>query len=149
MAIKLKFSSGQFWQETSDRDPLVLNELERLTLRRYYHPSDADRLTRRNQRMLMRYLTGQGIMFWRRKEFLPGKTGIKCVLFVNNSERSSVELLQDAMELARSFWLESPFFAEINPKLFPPDAKKIFEQCGWKYHGKSNDGYPIYVSEAV
>lgn len=144
MEIKIQSLSGRFWAQTSDHDSLVINELEKLNLRRYYKPLSSDYFKRRNQRMLLRYLNGQAILFWRRKSFLSGKNGIKCVLFVNNSEKPSIELLQDAIQLAKLFWIESPFFVHINPKLFPKDAEKAFIDCGWRYSGKSKEGFQIY-----
>lgn len=145
MAKHSRFITGRLWSEAPDLDPLIQNELERLKLRRYYRPVTSDRLPRKNQRMLLRYLTGQSFMYWRRKSFIPGITGIQCVLFINNSEKSSLELLEDAVVLARSFWLESPLFVHINPRLFPDDAEKIFQKAGWKFQGKSKEGFPIYI----
>lgn len=141
---KIRRLSGRYWSETSDNDPLVLNELEGLNLKRYYKPSNADWLERRTQRMLLRYLTGKGILFWKRQPFLPNKTGIRCMFLINNSERQSIELLRDAIEIAKIFWVDSPFFVHINPKLFPKNAEQIFKQLGWKFQGRSKENYPIY-----
>lgn len=134
--------SGRYWSQTSNDDPLILSKFERLQFKQYV------RLSKRNwidsQQMLLAYCLDKAVILWKRKPFQPGKSGVRCSIFVNNSEKLSSELLRDAVDVARLFWLESTFFVHLNPRFFPENAEKTFKECGWEYHGESREGYPIY-----
>jgi hypothetical protein len=124
---------GDFWTEALSDDPLILNELKRLGISHYLTQSKEDlTMYGKNKRLILRHITGQAILVWEKQRVEPKKYGIRCVLFVNNSQADSVDLLGEAMKLARLCWIEYSFLVNIDPKLFPKNAEKIFVNCGWK-----------------
>lgn len=137
---------GSYWCESLSDDELILNELKRLGLSAHLRQSKTD-LTQygKNKRLVLRHITGQAILVWEKQRLAPKKYGIRCLFFVNNSQTNSVELLKDAMKLARWCWIDYSFFAHIDPKLFPKNAEKVFLKCGWKQTGLTSKKLPIYT----
>jgi hypothetical protein len=140
---------GSYWSETVSDDALILNELKRLGLSQHLRQSKED-LTQygKNKRLVLRHITGQAILVWEKQRLPQKKYGIRCLFFVNNSQTDSVELLKDAMKLARCCWIEYSFFAHVDPKLFPKNAERVFRKCGWKRRGATSSEGPIYTSDS-
>lgn len=124
---------GQYWTETLSNDPLIINELKRLKLSKHLRKSTADlTMLGKNTRLVLRHLTGQAFSVWERKLIAPKQYVINCVLFVNNSQKDSKDLLQEAMEFARLRWIEYPFYADITPDVHPANFKALLLEAGWK-----------------
>ncbi|MBS1489674.1 MAG: hypothetical protein JSS93_04035 [Bacteroidetes bacterium] len=124
---------GSYWTEVLSDDKLILNELKRLKIQHHLTRAKTDlTMYGKNKRLVLRHITGQAILVWEKQRVKTRVYGLRCVLFVNNSSVNSVELLGEAMKLARLCWIEYSFLVNIESRLFPKDAEKIFKQCGWK-----------------
>jgi len=138
---------GSLWIESPSDDELILNELERLKLSRYLRQSKTDlTIYGRNKRLVLRHVTGQAILVWEKQYYTTKKYGIRCVLFINNSQKDSKDLLKEAMKLARLCWIEYPFFVQVDPRLHLMNAEKIFVACGWEPHAIPVNENQIYTS---
>lgn len=130
---------GEYWTETLSNDPFILNELKRLSLSKQLRKSSADlTMLGKNKRLVLRYLTGQAFSVWEKQLLTPKQYVINCVLFVNNSQKSSKDLLQEAMKFARLRWIEYPFHIKITVGPHPVNFKKLLLEQGWKRNASSS-----------
>ncbi|MFN5170904.1 MAG: hypothetical protein ACK5DD_14890 [Cyclobacteriaceae bacterium] len=125
---------GAHWTETTSDDELILNELKRLGISRYLRPSKKDlTMLGANKRLVLIHMTGQAIMVWEKQPFIMKNPGLRCVLFVNNSQIPSIVLLKEAMKMARLSWMESPFFVDLlSGDAFPKEIESVLRICGWE-----------------
>ena len=124
---------GEYWIETLSDDKLILNELNRLKLTKHLQKSKTDlTMLGINKRLVLRHLTGQAFSVWERKLLASKSYVINCVLFVNNSQKNSKDLLQEAMKFARLRWIEYPFYIKIKPRLHPENFKELVLETGWQ-----------------
>lgn len=130
---------GEYWTETLSNDPLILNELKRLRLSKHLRQTRADlTMLGKNKRLVLRHLTGQAFSVWEKQLLAPKQYVINCVLFVNNSQKSSKDLLQEAMKFARLNWIEYPFHISITVGAHPENFKELLLECGWKRNARSS-----------
>jgi hypothetical protein len=123
---------GEYWTETLSNDPLILNELKRLGLSKHLRQSKSDlTMLGKNKRLVLRHLTGQAISVWEVKWISAKQHVIKCVLFINNSQKSSKDLLIEAMKLARLRWIEYQYYVDITPDVHPENFENVLLETGW------------------
>jgi len=139
---------GTLWVEALSDDELIINELSRLKLAKHLKQSKDDMTAYgKNSRLVLRFITGQAIMVWERKKGYHNKSNIHCVLFVNNSIKTTEELLQDAMSLARKCWIVEPFIAYLDPFRVPKNSEDVFKKCGWVKKDVTAAGVPVYSND--
>lgn len=134
---------GEYWTETLSNDPIIRAELKRIGLSKYLRQSRADlTMLGKNKRLVLRYLNGEAFSIWEKKLLAPRQNVISCVLFINNSQKSTKDLLDEAMEFARLRWLDYSYYVNVTPKLHPEKFEETLIAMGWK-----NDLYSaVYTS---
>jgi hypothetical protein len=138
---------GSYWTESLSDDSLILNELETLKITHHLRRSKKDlTIYGNNKRMVLKHLKGKAILVWEKQRLIGKQLGIRCVLFVNNSQVPSEALLMDAMKLARLRWIEYPFFVQLFPKFHLTNTKSVFLKCGWKRDASVIKDAPVYTS---
>lgn len=140
--------AGNLWVEVLSEDTLILTELKRLGLSSRLQKSKHNlTLLGKNKRLVLHHNFTQAIFIWNKVIVSPRKYGIECTLFVNNSQENTIDLLQEAMLLARICWVEYQFYVHLDHDAFPKNAEHVYGKCGWNPNGVDEKGLLIYTSD--
>lgn len=140
---------GRYWIDTNEHDQFVQLELERQGLSRLARPSKHPRYGGPNQRLVLRYLTGQAIIIFKRRKCDIGYTGMQCVLFVNNSKMDNASLIKDATRRINLTWGDLYKFVYLDPKVICDRTGKAFKTAGWGHVGFNAKGQKIFEFEQI
>lgn len=134
---------GKQWVEVLDQNANLLAAITKNKVRSKFQPKPSDPGMGRSLRLVLTHHKGEAVMIFRPGKLPSGETGMKCVLFFNNSSTPDSTLVIDSGRLAE-FRAKANVFAVLNPDVIRiKDALKSFLQAGWVQIGKSPDGYPI------
>lgn len=145
-AVKSVLFSKRFLQPAQDGDKLVVDQLKKhritrlLTKQKFQHTftDDADRLVLRDE-------TGQIVIVWKTIKQSKKDKKVQCLLFINDSQLSSLKLINEGMQMAKVGWPSCSFIIHLNKFRFPKEMKKILEKSDWKLTGHTLTGLEVYT----
>ncbi len=80
---------------------------------------------------------------------MDGQTGYNCVIFRNESQRRSSEIILEAEQLARDKWGPNRFYTYVAPdKIQSSNPGYCFQMAGWRKRGYSKSGLVLLVKDS-
>ena len=139
-----------FWFATNDRDADAISLYCRHYSRRKYKAGRANLRARGfvgpGEKMVLITAKADAVFVWRYSKIgdKNGQRGINCLIFRNESEHKSSDMIKEAVELAQKRWPGKRLYTYVNGrKIRSTNPGFCFLKAGWGKCGQTKRGLQI------
>jgi len=134
------FEDEQYWVRIRDGDERAFDLFTRhYTFRKWRNRKgmNGKRIAGPGETIFLLGKDGKALFIWKKQKYSQdGQEGINCVVFRNEGERLSSELISEAEKIAHQRWPGERLFTYVNSrKINSPNPGYCFKQNGWRHCG--------------